>query len=188
MRISYTLLRILGCFAVAATLGACLHLNQQPGFVNSFTHSDYGYSIAIPPGLRCKPFPSSYPLHGCRIEGPNSLWSVTIEAHYYSPDVQNPLDDEREFVQKQLATEGWQGVAPAAHETLRGLEALRFELERREQEAEPQIQTDLIAVRPGEEIVYSIVMTGNSKYRALFSAVYSAVKDSFRLLPIRQSL
>ena len=178
-------LRALGGILVVAALGACLHLDEQSGFVKSFSHTDYGYSIAIPRELSCKPFPSRYPLHGCRIEDAKSSWSVTLEAHYYSPDAQNPLDDEWESFQKQSETEGWRAVAPAAHETLRGLEALRFELERRGQAAEPQIQAGLIAARPSEGIVYSIVMTGNSKYRARFSAVYSAVKDSFRLLPIR---
>ena len=42
-------LRVLGRIFVVAALSACFHPDQQPDFVKSSTHVDYGYSIAIPP-------------------------------------------------------------------------------------------------------------------------------------------
>jgi hypothetical protein len=163
--------------------------NQGSVFRGKFVHTDYGFSLAIPEGLTGHPYPADYPFHGLRIsdESAKPGWYIVVEAHYYDPDISDPLDYEWKIQKKFIESQGGQALDRSKREHWRELPALRFRfrLKNHNLKGERLTEDGIIIARKELNTLYSISMVTDERQRGAALLVFDQVKNSFTLLPVQ---
>jgi hypothetical protein len=169
---------------------SCLRLSgREVGalqFRGRFVHPDYGFSIVIPRNFSGQPYPAEYPLHGCKIEGRDKTWYIIAEAHYFDPDISQPLDAELSSQEKYLESIGGSMTRGPYNVIVDGLKgrAANFELADRKS-GNTLVHEKIFALRPDSNIIYSIGLVSKKSTLLIGEAILKTIVASFKVQEIR---